>query len=947
MKYLKIVSVIFAIAAMTTSAQAQLCSVSILPTNPVILCGDSVSLQAVGLSSIPALSTDFNGGAIGAGWQTSATLLYNNPCGPSLDGTPSAWFGNVPLPRTLTTNDFNVTCGGLVCFDLDFAGDDVPGGDCEDPDLTNEGVFFRYSIDFGATWVDIFYFTAVAGYANAYYQWDNYCFSIPAAAWGPNTMFQWDQPSASSNVNDHWGIDNVVITPSDCAYLYDWANIPGGDNPQIQVVSPISTTSYPVMYYDTLLVDFCYDTVTVIVNPLDAIVTTSVDPILCGGCADLNVGMALDPVAGPYSYLWSSNVVDSLIANPQVCYANGTNTYVATILNLTTGCSAIDSVTVGIAPLDAVVTSTIDPIYCGGCTDLAASFVSDPSPAAYTYLWTPNVSDTLAQGPEACPAGIDTYVVEITNTATGCTAMDSITVDVLPLSADVTAVSNNLLCDECTDLNAVMLLDPAPAPYAYSWSPVVDDPLIQSTFICPGSQGGTFNVIATITNTVTGCVATDSTLILAETCVCEFLTFTADSVCQPGAIFDVIGTYEHAHSPTTGTIEVTATNASGSYTTTIVPPFTDSTLFNYLIAGIPNDGSPTTVTIQFTDSLICVSTLVIMPPPLPTVVSITGGADYCDGLTPADVMVEVTGTGTITINYTFNGAPMTITTGAGSVSLGNAEGTYVITGISDNSCSNFAAGSDVINVFQAATITAGVDVEVCYGGLSVLNGQGGVSYTWDNGQVNGVPFVAGTTTTYTVNGTDLNGCTGTDQVTVIVHEYPDAPWVSPDGETYCLNTGYAPFMTDGSGTIYTWYSDAGLTNVIGSGPSLVPASIEGTNTYYVTQTENGCEGEASPIDISFENCEGILEMPNVITFNGDFTNDFFTPIQVENMVSMHTLIVNRWGNFIFETDDMQINWMGLNASGTPVEEGTYFWKVNYTDIAGNKILVHGFVEVVK
>ncbi len=134
-----------------TSAQ---CTVDISPATVTINCGETVDLFAVGLSTTPALSTDFNGNAIGAGWQTSATLQYNNPCGPSLDGTASAWFGNVPLPRTLTTNGFNLSCGGQVCFDLDFAADDG-GNSCEDPDEPDEGVYFQYSVNGGATWIDI------------------------------------------------------------------------------------------------------------------------------------------------------------------------------------------------------------------------------------------------------------------------------------------------------------------------------------------------------------------------------------------------------------------------------------------------------------------------------------------------------------------------------------------------------------------------------------------------------------------------------------------------------------------------------------------------------------------------------------------------------------------------------------------------------------------------
>lgn len=781
MRYLKILSSVIAITALTSTAQAQ-CTVSVLPSSPTISCGDSILLSAIGLSSSPALSTDFNLGALGPGWATTATLLYSNPCGPSLDGTPAAWFGNVPLPRTLTTNGFDVSCGGQVCFDLDFAADDVCGcSDCEDPDLTNEGVFFRYSIDGGGTWVDIFYFTAVAGYANAYYSWDNYCFSIPPAAWTTNTMFQWDQPSASSALNDHWGIDNVIITPSNCGYAYDWAHVPGPNDPQSQTVGPTATTDYYVTYYDTVGIDTCYDTVTVVVNPLNAAVTATTNSLACGACTDMNVAMVSDPNPQTYTYTWLSSLVsDSTIASPNVCPPEGTSTYVAIITNDTTGCTAMDSTTL------------------------------------------------------------------------------------------VTAI-----------------------------------------------------------------------------CSCFFLDFTATSVCQPGQVFDIIGNFEYAYSPTTGSITIEATNGSGMYSETVFPPFLDSTLQNYTITGIPNDGTPTTVTIYFTDSLSCTATIVVNPPVLPTVTNISGGAIYCSGDLLASVLVDVTGTGPWTVDYTLDGVPMTANSAASPVDLGVTPGVYVITGVIDQICSNIGSGTSTIIVNALPTVDAGADRQLCIGDMTILAGSGAVTYTWDNGVIDGVIFTPAATATYTVTGTDGNGCVDTDDVTVIVYPYPLAPNVGTDGLEYCLDTDFFPFSTDGTASQYTWYSDPTLVDSIGGGGVFLAYNVIGENTYYVTQTENGCESSASPVSIIVVGCVGVLVVPNIITVGGDGVNEIFTPIETEYIVSMHTIILNRWGNLMHETDDMDINWLGTDLTGGSAEDGTYFWRINYVDLSGAEVEVHGFVQVVR
>ena len=44
-----------------------------------------------------------------------------------------------------------------------------------------------------------------------------------------------------------------------------------------------------------------------------------------------------------------------------------------------------------------------------------------------------------------------------------------------------------------------------------------------------------------------------------------------------------------------------------------------------------------------------------------------------------------------------------------------------------------------------------------------------LAYSWDNEITDNTAFTASTTTTYTVTGTDANGCQNTDQVTVTVN----------------------------------------------------------------------------------------------------------------------------------------------------------------------------------
>ena len=83
-------------------------------------------------------------------------------------------------------------------------------------------------------------------------------------------------------------------------------------------------------------------------------------------------------------------------------------------------------------------------------------------------------------------------------------------------------------------------------------------------------------------------------------------------------------------------------------------------------------------------------------------------------------------------------------------------------------------------------VSGGSSQAACQGGSLTLSGTGATSYSWDNGVTNGQSFSApGTTTTYTVTGTDGNGCSSTAQVTVsITSQLNWANLQHPATETY-------------------------------------------------------------------------------------------------------------------------------------------------------------------
>ena len=81
----------------------------------------------------------------------------------------------------------------------------------------------------------------------------------------------------------------------------------------------------------------------------------------------------------------------------------------------------------------------------------------------------------------------------------------------------------------------------------------------------------------------------------------------------------------------------------------------------------------------------------------------------------------------------------------------------------------------------------GADVHCLCWRVCDVDGQWWCELQLDGRYYNGVSFTPTVTTTYTLTGTDANGCTGTDQVTVTVNPLPAAPTTNPSNVTqYCL-----------------------------------------------------------------------------------------------------------------------------------------------------------------
>ncbi len=147
--------------------------------------------------------------------------------------------------------------------------------------------------------------------------------------------------------------------------------------------------------------------------------------------------------------------------------------------------------------------------------------------------------------------------------------------------------------------------------------------------------------------------------------------------------------------------------------------------------------------------------------------------------------------------------------------------------------------------------------------------------------------------------------------------------------TLCTGEKLTLYPSPQDANSYLWQDNSSNSTFLVSDPG----------TYWVMLTVDDCSAVDS-IYVDFEYCSGELELPNVITSNGDGINEIFTPIFSKGISSMHTILFNRWGNVVFDTDDLNINWSPQNSS-----DGVYFWLVRFTNVLGTEQEMSGTVTV--
>ena len=259
-----------------------------------------------------------------------------------------------------------------------------------------------------------------------------------------------------------------------------------------------------------------------------------------------------------------------------------------------------------------------------------------------------------------------------------------------------------------------------------------------------------------------------------------------------------------------------------------------------------------------------------------------------------------------------------------------AAGSYILL-VTD---ANFCLDSVPALVSQPNLLTNNIDSTnvTCFGlsngQVQVLPVGGTPSFTFalSNGTTNGSGLFnnlfAGT---YSITITDAHGCTAVNNVIIT---QPDSFLISVSpvqsvvklGDTLQLNAS----SNQPDSVFYVWTPSNGLS--CDDCPNPVFNNVYSA-TYYITGTSsNGCKTsyEISVTVIPDYN----LFIPNAFTPNGDGKNDVWQMFgELHNVKQFAVKVFNRWGELVYEGQDVTKGWDGTYKGGAS-PEGVYVYEIS-------------------
>lgn len=610
-----------------------------------------------------------------------------------------------------------------------------------------------------------------------------------------------------------------------------------------------------------------------------------------------------------YSWSPAANLNAANIQSPTVL-VDATATYTVTVSDAL-GCSVSDQVTVTRVFSNVPTNQTVS-----ACID-APPTISAPAPGV-SYLWSTGETSMSIVPTQSGP-----HTVTITDT-NGCEAISTFNVTLHALPVVNLGPDLNICGTTPHVLNA------GNAGSGYQWSTSAETQTISV------SASGNYSVTVTNAN---NCSASDAVSVQFHPLPSDILQDVSACITEAPSINagNPGSSYLWSNGATTQSI---TPSASGTYSVTVTTPQNCSATFDADVVLAPaitvalgndtsicqgqaltlNAGSPGATYLWSTGA----TTQLINAGSSGTYsVSVSNGlCTASDALTltvvpgPVDVLMDATTCvdAPPTLQAGNTGSTYLWSTGATSQAItASSSGTYTVTVTNSTGCSGtFDA---VVSLVPPPAVELGMDTVLCDGQQLILDaGNAGSTYQWSTGATTRTIAVR-TPGTYSVNVN--NGyCQRSDAITVLFNPSPARMAVREFHTCLDDEPRYVVIDAGNTGSRHNWST--------GATTQVIMASAYGWYYVHVTNVYDCTVQDSARV---IEYCPATIFIPNTFTPNGDGVNDVFMPLG-KSIASIHMVVHNRWGELLFETDDIEVGWDGTYR-GEVVQNDMYVWRLEY------------------
>jgi gliding motility-associated-like protein len=535
--------------------------------------------------------------------------------------------------------------------------------------------------------------------------------------------------------------------------------------------------------------------------------TTSSTNITCNGGNDGSITTTASGGTGQITYTLQPTNQSNTSGSFTTLAAN-TYTITATDMN---GCTITTTLTITAPTAIQWTSASATNVTCNNASNGTITTTASGGTGQITYTVQPTNQNNI--NGSFSVLGPNTYTITATD-INGCSITTTLVIT-QPTPLTITSIAaTQPTCVPGNDGSLTITASGGTTTYQYS----NNGSALQNNNSFTNLGSGTYTITVSDAN---GCTVTSTQSISAPNAPIITNLVATDASCDPGG---------------DGTVTVSASSGTTPYTYS-------SNGITFQASSLLTGLSATTYTIQVTDAIGCTgtSTIQINTPPSPIVALVSSTDASCIPGCDGTMTLSASGGTSLVYTYSLNGGVYQ----ASNAFANLCAGTYTVTVKDGNGCTGTITVQ--INTTNGPTIATSTSTDVlCNGGntgslaITLSGGIGTITYTLLPGNTTNTIGQFGTLTanTYTVNASDVNGCTVSTIITVNEPQLLQFTNVTPIG-SLCNGS------SNGSIDVSTIGGTPTITYTITPSATFTPPSsftnLVGNTSYTVQATDaNGC-----------------------------------------------------------------------------------------------------------